>query len=305
MATDAEVLKRGTGLLVIEAVNSNPNGDPDQESDPRMRLGDIGEISPVSFKRKLRDMVLNKTGPVWQSVTTKFNVDEKQFDIIERRDRKLEELFALGSEELQSRFWDARVFGSTVLQSNKNGEAKEPPKSKGKKVSSASFITTGVVQFGLGISVAPVEIQRHTWTNISPVQEGKSRAMAPLGYRIVQHGVYTMPFFINPAMAGKSGCTPMDINVLLHLIPYAYSQTASCMRPDMRIRRAWYMQHKSALGSCPDYMLLEALQPVKKADADKPSRCWEDYEVPSDLPAELKARIEICTDLVKPLAAGA
>ena len=28
-------IKRATGLLIIEVVNSNPNGDPDRESDPR------------------------------------------------------------------------------------------------------------------------------------------------------------------------------------------------------------------------------------------------------------------------------
>jgi CRISPR-associated protein Csd2 len=47
-------IKRSTGLLIIEVVNSNPNGDPDRESDPRQRPNGLGEISPVSFKRKLR-----------------------------------------------------------------------------------------------------------------------------------------------------------------------------------------------------------------------------------------------------------
>jgi CRISPR-associated protein Csd2 len=289
MATDAEVLKRGTGLLIIEAVNSNPNGDPDQESDPRMRLGDIGEISPVSFKRKLRDMIEDPTGLVWQEVKRSFRpeLQDDQFQILESRGRDRKALQDMKADEFKKKFWDVRVFGSTFLQKE------------------ASNITTGVVQFGMGVSVAPVEIQRLTLTNKAGVEAGKDRGMAPLGYRVVQHGVYIMPFFINSALAHKSGCEPRDIDVLLKLIPYAYSQTASCMRPDVRIRRAWYIRHKSALGSCPDYMLLEALQPVKKADTDKPSSCWEDYEVPADLPAELKARIEICTDLVKPLAAGA
>ena len=44
-------IKRATGLLIIEVVNSNANGDPDRESDPRQRPNGIGEISPVSFKR--------------------------------------------------------------------------------------------------------------------------------------------------------------------------------------------------------------------------------------------------------------
>ena len=50
-------LNRMTGLLVLEVINSNPNGDPDRDSDPRQRDNGIGEISPVSVKRKLRDLI--------------------------------------------------------------------------------------------------------------------------------------------------------------------------------------------------------------------------------------------------------
>jgi Cas7 group CRISPR-associated protein Csh2 len=52
-----QTITRGTGLLVIEVKNSNPNGDPDRESDPRVRSHDQrGMITGVSFKRKLRDL---------------------------------------------------------------------------------------------------------------------------------------------------------------------------------------------------------------------------------------------------------
>ena len=49
---------RATGLLVIEAINSNPNGDPERESSPRQRPDGKGEISPVSIKRKLAEETL-------------------------------------------------------------------------------------------------------------------------------------------------------------------------------------------------------------------------------------------------------
>lgn len=61
-------IKRVTGLLILEAVNSNPNGNPDQESDPRVRDNGQGEISPVSFKRKVRDLMELTEGPVYQTV---------------------------------------------------------------------------------------------------------------------------------------------------------------------------------------------------------------------------------------------
>ena len=68
-AKNKEVLNRGTGLLIIDVINSNPNGDPDRESDPRWRNDQRGEISPVSFKRKVRDLIEKKEGPVWESVS--------------------------------------------------------------------------------------------------------------------------------------------------------------------------------------------------------------------------------------------
>ena len=71
--------------------------------------------------------------------------------------------------------------------------------------------------------------------------------MAPLAYRIVEHGVYCMPFFVNPNYAHKSGCTADDIELLKILIPYAYEMNRSAVRPDVRIRHAWYMEHRNML----------------------------------------------------------
>lgn len=53
---------RATGLLILEVVNSNPNGDPDRENDPRQRPNGLGEISPVSVKRKIRDLIEDHDG---------------------------------------------------------------------------------------------------------------------------------------------------------------------------------------------------------------------------------------------------
>ena len=80
-------IKRATGLLVIEAVNSNPNGDPDRESDPRQRPNGHGEISPVSFKRKLRDLLEDKNSPFFQNLPEKFSKNPERYSILESRGR--------------------------------------------------------------------------------------------------------------------------------------------------------------------------------------------------------------------------
>lgn len=122
--------------------------------------------------------------------------------------------------------------------------------------------------------------------------------MAPLAYRVVEHGVYCMPFFVNPNYANKSGCTADDIELLKLLIPHAYEQTRSAIRPDVRIRHAWYIEHKNILGSCPEYLLFEALTPEKIGNKEEASTTWADYIDKTELPEELLKRVDQCVDLV-------
>lgn len=302
-------IRRATGLLVIEVINSNPNGDPDRESDPRQRPDGRGEISPVSFKRKLRDLVEDKEGQVWKTLKKTLNLEDGEksnlkFDILESRGRDrisiARQLTGNGSN-FKNAYWDGRVFGNTFLESMKDEEAKKHKFSEDQiKEFKTNAIKTGVVHFGLGLSIAPIDIERHTNTNKAGVEGDKDRGMAPMGYRFVPHGVYWMPFFVNPSMAHKSGCTPLDIELFKKLIPYAYAHTRSHARPFVELRHAWYCEHTNPLGSCSDFALIDALKPKIKNDRDpnKPSKSWDDYDAPSNLPERLAAKV-VCMDLIE------
>jgi len=289
-------IKRATGLLVIEVVNSNPNGDPDREGDPRQRPNGLGEISPVSFKRKLRDLLEDSGSPFFRSLPEEYTKNAKNYCILESRGREREVIkkemgdTTIGkfdqnkflNSDFVKKYWDGRVFGNTFLEEKAD---------KG-------FIKTGAVIFDVGVSISPVQIVRHTNTNKSGVQEGKQQGMAPLAYRIVEHGVYCMPFFVNPNYAYKTGCAVKDIELLKFVIPHAYDQTKSAIRPDVRLRHAWYIEHKNILGSCPDHLLIEALTPKRIGDVQKSSNSWQDYKDVNGLPDSLKTKVS-CEDLVK------
>lgn len=288
-------IPRATGLLVIVVENSNPNGDPDQESDPRRRSHDNrGMITGVSFKRKLRDLVLRKDELVWPKVATELSIQningswkssEFEFDILEQRDIRDEVNKMLHDnkfDEFKKRFWDARVFGNTFLEEGVS-----------------ETIRSGVAQFGLAVSVSPVRVHRLTKTKLAPAQsaregeQGPSRGMAPLAHRVVEHGVYGMPFFINPTGAqGKrgTGCTLIDIALLLKLIRYAYPHTKSDIRPFVEVRHAWYAEHDDDLGSFSEFEFVEKLTPRRNGDPKTPSVSGitldEQYEVPRELPKE-------------------
>ncbi|SNB46412.1 type I CRISPR-associated protein Cas7 [Geobacter sp. DSM 9736] len=286
MSNDKNQIMRATGLLVIEAINSNPNGDPDRESDPRQRPDGLGEISPVSFKRKLRDLVEDKQGPVWTELKSRRALNEDEFHILESRGRdrgKIKEELKDEAKVFKKKYWDARVFGNTFLEEN-----------------ASTSIKTGVVQFGMGLSVAPVIIERHTNTNKAGVEGDKDRGMAPMAYRIVQHGIYCMPFFVNPSAAHKSGCTAKDIQLLLDLIPHAYAHSRSYVRPNVEILHAWHIEHKSALGSCSDFKLIDALTPTRKEQYEQTaSTSRKEYDIPTALSQEIQAKVACCNDLME------
>lgn len=309
----SDMIKRATGLLVIEVVNSNPNGDPDRESDPRQRPNGCGEISPVSFKRKLRDLLDDHEAPVFKALPDKFSLNPNNYNIVEHRGRKINSVIAemgidpakFTQSEFVRKYWDARIFGNTILEEKgkNNTTADNAEATKGDKkerVNKKEFIKTGVVQFGMGVSIAPIDILRHTNTSKAGVQEGKNAGMAPLAYRVVEHGVYCMPFFVNPNFAHKSGCTVDDIELLKLLIPYAYEMNRSAIRPDVRLRHAWYIEHKNMLGSCPEHLLFEALTPEKLGSKTDSSTTWSDYQDKTGLPEDLLSRVDSCVDLVNP-----
>jgi CRISPR-associated protein Csd2 len=295
---------RGTGLLIIEVRHSNPNGDPDAESEPRTIESDgRGLISPVSFKRKVRDLIAGDEGPVWQEAKRSLTIapNGRRFKILETRGRNREQIAGMTAAQFCDAYWDARVFGNTFLENMKvqESEGGKASKAKNKVDDKSHFISTGVVQFGAGVSIAPIEIERLTTTNKSGVQEGKDRGMAPLGWRVVRHAVYAMPFFVNPMMATKSGCSALDIDLLKFVIPHAYRATASAIRPFVELRHVWYAEHQSPLGSCPDSRILDALTPTKSHDSERASTSLDEYDIPDDknLPAVLRKRLASFEDL--------
>src|SRR3989442_11032774 len=93
MSNTNNSLPRITGLLVLEVRKSNPNGDPERESSPRQRPDGKGEISPVSIKRKLRDLIEQKDEALWGSLRTTVTFPEHyEYEILESRERGWKEL---------------------------------------------------------------------------------------------------------------------------------------------------------------------------------------------------------------------
>lgn len=273
-------LKRQVGLLVLDVTMSNPNGDPDMESEPRTReLDGLGMISPVSLKRKFRDLVSEKSN-VFMSAKEKLEFDEKKFCILEERGRHRDEIKELDAEKFKEKYWDGRIFGNTFLESLKDSELSKEQKEKKKRGGYNHLINTGATQIGVGLSIAPIDVVRMTNTNKAGVEKDKDRGMAPLAFRVAQHGIYCIPIYFNPSVAKKTGATQQDVDLFKFIMPYVYQHTASAIRPQISVLHAWWGEHKNALGSCPEHLFMNALTPKVKEGVEKPTS-MKDYFIPT------------------------
>jgi CRISPR-associated protein Csd2 len=284
-STESDFLvPRITGLLILEVRKSNPNGDPEREGAPRQRPGNKGEISPVSVKRKLRDLVLEKEGVVWAEAKLALGVtDDMPFQILESRGRDRKSIVdEIKAGQFDGKYWDARLFGNTFLESKEKVEA-----DLGRKLEDSEWqnlqknIKSGAAHFGVGISVAPIDLEFSTWTSKSGVETGKDRGMAPMGFRVAKHGLYTVPFFVNPNAGQKNRCTKRDIDLMLYLLKHTYADTRSVVRSMVDVVHAHTLEHESRAGSVSDFAFIDALTPRKKADPEKSSESIADYFIPN------------------------
>ena len=271
MSPNQELVPRITGLLILEVRKSNPNGDPERESSPRQRPDGKGEISPVSVKRKLRDLVLEKQGVVWEEVKASLGItQDDRFQILESRGRNRDEIKKkmegqdgrLGQAFIDA-YWDGRLFGNTFLEEG-----------------GSDSIRSGVAHFGVGVSIAPIDIEFSTWTSKSGVEAGKDRGMAPMAFRVVKHGLYAVPFFVNPSFAHKTGCEKVDVDLMLHLLKHSYANTRSVVRTMVEVIHAHTLTHKSRAGSVSDFAFIDALMPRRKPTPEKPPESLADYVIP-------------------------
>lgn len=291
---------RHVGLLVLDVTMSNPNGDPDNESEPRTReLDGLGMISPVSLKRKFRDLI-SEESEVFAVAKEELHLgsEKNDFKILEERGRDRDNIKNMDRDTFVKTFWDARMFGNTFLESLKDSELDKEQKKKKKEGGYAHLINTGAVQIGVGLSVAPIDVVRMTNTNKSGVEADKDRGMAPLAFRVVTHGIYYIPIYVNPSIAQKTGATAEDLELFKFMIPYVYQHTASAIRPQISILHAWFAEHKNTLGSCPEHLFINALTPTLKEGVSRPVSA-SDYNIPGrDALGDLEARFKTVQDLV-------
>jgi CRISPR-associated protein Csd2 len=261
--------------LVFSVKNANPNGDPLSGNMPRVTFDDIGEISDVCLKRKIRDRLQEAGEKIF------VQSDENRIDdyktLRDRAENVLTKEVMKDAKKLTEKAcktWiDVRSFGQ--LYAFKKGEGE----SKG---SGVSVGIRGPVTIQSAFSRDPVSITSIQITkSVSGEGDGTKKASDTMGMKHrVDFGLYVTYGSMNPQLAGKTGFSYEDAQKIKQALLHIFDNDASSARPEgsMEVVQLYWWEHSSKSGQYSSAKVHGSLKVSLKAGVKKPQSA-DDYNI--------------------------
>lgn len=280
-------------MVIFEARNSNPNGDPDASNMPRTDIETgRGIVTDVCLKRKIRnyiDIVMDKKDGF--DIYTRGDVplvkndkkayvaagiedvenDKKRQDSAKKDPDIEKKIF----DYMNKTFFDIRAFGAVMTT---------PVKDK-----LGCGQVRGPIQLGFAESVDPIIPQEICITR-SAITTEKDAAdkQTEMGRKyVVPYGLYVVRGHIDATLAQKvTGFSEDDLELFWNAILNMFELDRSAARGDMSVRKLIIFKHDSLYGNAPAYKLFESVK-IKKKDGVEFPRSFSDYtvEIPEVVPS--------------------
>ena len=275
-----ETLKNKIDFAVVFSVqNANPNGDPLNGNRPRTNYDNLGEVSDVCIKRKIRNRLMemkNDKGKYTYSVFVQSD-DSKLDDYPSLRARAEGEIKKdqwkdkkIFSKSVCEKWIDVRAFGQVFAYgSEKKGEG-------------VSVGIRGPVSIHSAFSVAPVSDRISSiqiTKSVSGEGDGTKKAADTMGMKHrVDHGVYVTYGAINPQLASKTLFKDEDAIAIKNAIEHLFDNDASSARPEgsMEVVAVFWWPHNHPSGQYSSAVVHRSLD-VKEKISD-PKKV-EDYSI--------------------------
>lgn len=265
--------KRHEFVLLFDASNSNPNGDPDAGNMPRVDPETMhGIVTDVALKRKVRDYVQLTRSSDEQGMPLGFDifiqsktalntliVDAGQAVGVRESKTENEKVRA----ELCRRYYDIRMFGAVLSTGKLNaGQVRGP------------------VQITFARSIDPVlpldiAITRQARTTEERMETGTTE----MGRKpIIPYGLYRAHGYFNPYLARQTGVSQEDLEILWEALQNLFEFDRSAARGEMHVRNLVVFTHENPKGNAPAHRLFE-LVTVNRRDGVSAPRGYDDYTV--------------------------
>ncbi|MFC9081322.1 type I-C CRISPR-associated protein Cas7/Csd2 [Streptomyces sp. NPDC057062] len=284
-------------VFLIEAVDSNPNGDPDNGGIPRTDPATgQGLITDVAIKRKIRNTVAlinemdKKPGyDIYVEAGVALNAQhERAYNDGHATDKQT------AQQWMCQTFFDVRMFGAVM--------------STGKKDKQAGRVQ-GPVQIGFARSIDPVTpfdigITRVTptrqedvdaWNNPSNGQDGSRKGKeTEMGSKhVVPYGLYKGAGHFSAPLAAKTGVTADDLDMFWRAFTHMFEHDRAAARAGLALRGLYVFTHDDTFGRAPSHTLLDRI--AVKPLGDATARSFADYGTVHVDEAELPAGISLTT----------
>ncbi|WP_411140938.1 type I-C CRISPR-associated protein Cas7/Csd2 [Streptomyces sp. x-80] len=265
-------------VFLIEAVDSNPNGDPDNGGIPRTDpITGQGLITDVAIKRKIRNTIAlinsieNKPGyEIYVEAGTALNAQHERAYADTATDKQSAQAW------MCTTFFDVRMFGAVM--------------STGKRDKRAGRVQ-GPVQIGFARSIDPVTpfdigITRVTptkqedvdaWNNSQDGEDGKRKGKeTEMGSKhVVPYGLYKGTGHFSAPLATKTGVTSDDLAAFWRAFTLMFEHDRAAARTGLALRGLYVFTHDDAFGRAPAHTLFERVAVKPRGDAS--ARSFTDY----------------------------
>lgn len=267
-------------VFLIEATDSNPNGDPDNGGLPRTDpVTGQGLITDVAVKRKIRNTVAlineieKKLGyEIYVEAGVALNAQhERAYAGGDKGGNATDQVTA--RQWMCQNFFDVRMFGavmSTGRADRKAGRVQGPV-----QIGFARSIDP-VTPFDIGITrVTPTRQEDvDAWNN---PEEGKNKGKeTEMGSKhIVPYGLYKGAGHFSAPLAARTGVTSDDLAIFWRAFTHMFEHDRAAARAGLALRGLYVFTHADAFGSTPSHELVDRItvKPLGEATA----RSFADY----------------------------
>ena len=258
--------------LIFGVKNANPNGDPLSGNMPRVTIDDLGELSDVCLKRKIRDRLQEMGEGIF--VQSDDNRKDDYKTLKDRAENVLTKEVMKDAKKLTEKAcktWiDVRSFGQLFAF---KGESEG-------KGSGVSVGIRGPVTIQSAFSHDPVNITSIQITkSVSGEGDGSKKASDTMGMKHrVDFGLYVTYGSINPQLATKTGFSYADAQKIKQALLHIFDNDASSARPEgsMEVVQLYWWEHSGKPGQYSSAKVHGSLQITLKDGVKRP-QSKEDY----------------------------
>lgn len=316
--TNSVISNRYEFMILVEAKDCNPNGDPDMGNLPRQdEETGLGYITDVAVKRRIRNYIDDAYGDqencqilMQKGASINKKIAESVFKVnsIEKAPSSYKNQKVLETaKDMTETYWDVRTFGAVLSTGLNAGQVR------------------GAVQIGISESVDPIHVEDITlsrmcytdgkdFTTLADYEkeekerpDDKKRTLG--NKKFISYGLYVVRGSVSACLAEKNGFTENDLQMFFEALIQMYNHDISSSKEGMSVVSPLIVfkhvgtqadnnpeqQAKEArLGCVAAHKLYRLLDVSKKDDIEFP-RHYEDYEVvlnTEDIPSGVEIGIK-------------